>query len=115
VVDLDIRAGESLLTRVLTRRFADPTKLVLALCEKRTERMCIEQIYRAKDLICKKVGATSGAPWGQLMSTTDQREERRGGEIGRRDGSVPQAQPHTRTHSKHPHPQVYSCAPQSRR
>jgi hypothetical protein len=43
---------------VQVRCFADPTKIVLALCEKRAERVLIEQISSAKDLICKKKEVT---------------------------------------------------------
>jgi hypothetical protein len=44
---------------MFARCLTDPTKFILALCEKRAERTRIEKISSAKDLICKKPrGAT---------------------------------------------------------
>ena len=61
----EAREGGVWLTGIFARRFANPTELVLALCQKRAERARIEQITRAKDLIYKEAGgARIGRPMG---------------------------------------------------
>jgi hypothetical protein len=47
---------------MFARYFANPTKLILALCEKRVECARIEKISSAKDLICKKTRGATKAP-----------------------------------------------------
>jgi hypothetical protein len=78
-----VRRGreEGSLTGMFARCFADPTKFILALCEKRAERARIEKISSAKDLICKKTrrfASHAGAPWEQPMRDHAHRGEEKG-------------------------------------
>jgi len=96
------------LTGIFARRFANPTKLVLALCQKRAERARIEQITCAKNLIYKEAGGhVLGAPWGASNEDHNTTKER-----GREEG-VRLERHHTRTRSTHP--PACSCAPQAPR
>jgi hypothetical protein len=74
---------------VFARCFADPTKFVLALCEKRAERARIEQISSAKDLICIKPGCHVGAPWEQRMRITYHGRGRKEGKAYGKSSTTP--------------------------
>jgi hypothetical protein len=67
---------------MFARRFADPTELVLALCEKCAERTRIDQITRTNYLIYKEsgdqhwLGASHGSPLMKDFTNTPQRRQR---------------------------------------
>ena len=72
-----------ILTGMFAWCFADPTKFVLALREKRAERVRIEQVSSTNDLICKKPGCHVGAPWEPLMRISHSTPQERGGAYGK--------------------------------